>query len=89
LLKVSVEVLVPHVLRQWESVRHITGADDQVELEREVLRELALVIRDYDMMGTELLDVLRLVRRRGEGVDLGAESIGEEDGVVTLYDNER
>jgi hypothetical protein len=65
-------------------MRHITGADDRVELECEVLRELALVIRDHDVVGTKLLDVLRLMRGGGEGVDLGAEGVGEEDGVVTL-----
>jgi hypothetical protein len=43
-------------------MRHVAGADNQVELERQVLRKLALVVRDHDVVGTKLLDVLRLVR---------------------------
>jgi hypothetical protein len=45
-------------------MRHITGANDEIELEREVLRKLALVIGDHDVVGTKLLNVLRFVRGR-------------------------
>jgi hypothetical protein len=63
---------------------HITGADDKVELEREVLRKFAFVVRDHNVMSTELLNVFRLVRGRGEGIDLSAEGVSEEDCVVAL-----
>jgi hypothetical protein len=65
-------------------MRHIPRADDEIELEREVLRKLALVVCYANVVSTKLLDILRPVRGRGEGVDLGAESVGEEDGVVNL-----
>jgi hypothetical protein len=65
-------------------MRHIYRADDEIKLEREVLGKLALVVRDHNVMSTELLDVVRLVRGRGEGVDLGAKGVGKENGAVIL-----
>jgi hypothetical protein len=63
---------------------HITGPNDKIEFERKVLRKLTLVLRNHNVMGTELLDVIRLVRGGSKGVDLGTEGTGEEDYVVAL-----
>jgi hypothetical protein len=68
-------------------MHHIAGVDDKIELQRTIFHELALVIRDYDVVGTGLLDVLRFMprgRRAGEGIDLGADDVGKENCVVTL-----
>jgi hypothetical protein len=58
-------------------MRHIPRAHDEVELEREVLHNMAFVIRDSNMVSTQLRDVIDLGVGRGEGVDLGAEGVGE------------
>jgi hypothetical protein len=67
-------------------MRHIMGADHKIEMERRaILRKLALVVRDYDVVGIELLDILRFIPGgKGEGVDLGADDVGKENCVVTL-----
>jgi hypothetical protein len=72
------------VLRQREPMPYIPGADDEIKLEREVLRKLALFIHDHDVMCNEFFDILRSVRGGGEDVDLATEGVGEEDGVVAL-----
>jgi hypothetical protein len=78
---------LPHVLRQREPMHHIAGADDKIELERTIFHEHALVVTDYDVVGTEHLDVLRVMPRggrAGEGIDLGSDGVGKENCVVTL-----
>jgi hypothetical protein len=71
-------------------MRYIPRDDDQVELERKVVCKLALIVRDYDVVGTELLDVLRFMRGGGggggggEGIDLGVDDVGRENFLVTL-----
>jgi hypothetical protein len=59
------------------------GVDGEVELGCELLHKVS----NYNdkMKGTRLLDVLNLVLGRDEGVDLGAESDGEEDCAVALW----
>jgi hypothetical protein len=76
------------MFNQRELMRHILCADDQAELERKILDNLALVIRDHDTVGIEHLDVLRFVRGGGgggKGMDLSAEGGSREDSVVALY----
>jgi hypothetical protein len=65
-------------------MRHISCADDETKLEREVLREIALVVREHDVVDNEHLDVLDLAVEQGEGIDLGVEGVGEEGCVVAL-----
>jgi hypothetical protein len=60
----------------------MTGADDYIETERELLGEITL--DTDDVVGPAVLDTLDLVLGRGEGVHLGAEGVGEEDCVVAL-----
>jgi hypothetical protein len=72
------------LLSQREPMSHIPRANDEIKLAREALFKPALVICNHNIVGTKLLDVLRLMRGGGESVDLGAEGIGEEDGVRTL-----
>jgi hypothetical protein len=43
-----------------------------------------VALRDDDVVCAELLNVLGLVRGRRERGDLGAERVGEQDGVMSL-----
>jgi hypothetical protein len=65
-------------------MHRIPRADDKIELEREILRQLSLVTHNHDVVCTQLHDVVELVIRRYGGEDLGAESVGEDDCMVTL-----
>jgi hypothetical protein len=65
-------------------MRHIAGANDEIELEREVLRQLAVVVDCHGVEGTEPLEVFDLVRGQGRAIDLAAYDIGEESCVIAL-----
>jgi hypothetical protein len=50
-------------LFQREALRHIPGADDEIELKREVLCQLLAVVVDrHGVKGTEPLEVFDIVR---------------------------
>jgi hypothetical protein len=57
-------------------MRHIAGADYEIELEREVLRQLADVVDHHGVEGTEPLEVHYLMRGRGRAIDLAAYNVG-------------
>jgi hypothetical protein len=66
-------------------MRHIAGANDEIELEREVLRQLLAVVVDrHGVEGTEPLEVFDLVRERCRAIDLAAYDVGEESCVMAL-----
>jgi hypothetical protein len=65
-------------------MRHIAGADDKTELEREVLRQLTVVVDRHGVEGTEPLEVHDLMRGRGRAIDLVAYDVGEESSIMAL-----
>jgi hypothetical protein len=72
-----------HVRVERELLRDVRGGDDEVELER--VRVSKVVADGVDGVGgAELLRVRELVLLAGEGGDLGAERVAEDDRVVAL-----
>jgi hypothetical protein len=73
----------PHTLHQREALRHIVGADDEVQLERVLVCKL--FNHNNEIEDTPLLDVLDLMLGRDDGVNFEAEGVGEEYDVVALW----
>jgi hypothetical protein len=63
-------------------MRHIAGADDEIELEREALRKLVVIIDRHNVEGTEPLEVLDVVRGRSRAIDLISHDVRKESCVA-------
>jgi hypothetical protein len=54
---------VPHIFRQHAKMRRIPHADDKIELDREILRQLSLVTHSHEVVCIQILGVVGLLIR--------------------------